>query len=84
MSGSGSVSGSVPRRLKPHVFHVVYGTAEAVPLSKTSQTDPLQKPGVRMSAMPGFVFGLSAASYLTTDWKRGDVRRLANWLSDDE
>lgn len=23
-------------------------------------------------------------AYLTTDWKRGEVRRLANWLSDEE
>jgi hypothetical protein len=23
-------------------------------------------------------------AYLTTDWKRGEVRRVANWLSEEE
>ncbi len=26
----------------------------------------------------------SYLAYLTTDWKRGEVRRLANWLSEEE
>jgi hypothetical protein len=30
---------------------------------------------------PGF--GL-VTDYLTTDWKSGEVRRLANWLSEEE
>jgi len=35
---------------------------------------------------PG-LFTLAVAlllSYLTTDWKSGEVRRLANWLSEEK
>ena len=27
---------------------------------------------------------IKPSSYSTTDWNRGEVRRLANWLSEDE
>jgi hypothetical protein len=32
----------------------------------------------------GFDIAEELQPYLTTDWNKGDVRRLANWLSDDE
>jgi hypothetical protein len=45
------------------------------------------KPGFRLMRRPGFLVcesELTGCGYLTTDWKSGEVRRLANWLSEEE
>src|SRR6266851_2656670 len=45
------------------------------------------KDKARLLRRSGFVLrfiGFAALDYRTTDWKSGEVRRLANWLSEEE
>jgi len=44
-----------------------------------------KSPTFAMNARLGLLLLASGVVvYLTTDWKRGEVRRLANWLSEEE
>ena len=43
-----------------------------------------QSPNFARDAKFGLLFCCVPLSYLTTDWKSGEVRRLANWLSEEE
>jgi hypothetical protein len=46
---------------------------------KSKAPDPLFGPGANLRNVAKWFW-----CYLTTDWKSGEVRRLANWLSEEE
>ena len=49
-----------------------------------SMLSALVKVKARLSLAKAGLFYVSEKRYLTTDWKSGEVRRLANWLSEEE
>ena len=56
-------------------------------LIESNLDETIGKPDLRRWVRrSGFVLRtvLPEAAYLTTDWKSGEVRRLANWLSEEE
>jgi len=54
----------------------------------TSSCHQERKSPASLDAVAGLFLWVSpiafSCAYLTTDWKSGEVRRLANWLSEEE